>query len=540
MLPLDPATRLLPNQAPAVSPDGRAIAYTVREGPETQIYVRRLDSFDAVRIAGTERGEAPFFSPDGKWIGFVVGGEVFKVAVEGGTRILLEPNGFWEPSAHWYRDNEIILGGDAGDGHDGLLAVAADGSGSKVLTTVDEAAGERTHESPHVLADGTILFAVQRSDGRRVARYWPDRARWALLELEAEPPAVIVSGRLIYQSGDSVLAVRWKDEEGPVGEPVKVLSGVGSDEWTISPSGTIAYFSSEERGSRVVAVDRQGRSEVLIDRVGSYDWPRVSPDGTRFVVGHVELAEAELWVHELDSGRNYPLPAPGSNGEPAWTPDGRRVAYSTYARGGGGDIHWQLADGSGSSEELLSDTFGLWPTSFSPDGRELAYYGTGDGEDAIWILSIDSEGAGAVSPRRAVNGPGVQRAGAFSPDGNWFAYSSDESGRDEIYLRPYPDLDARRYIVSRDGGVDPHWSADSRELFYRNGDAMLVAEISPDSEAVVGSPRELFRGHFHFQENEDQSFDVFPDGERFIMIQPTSESRRELRVITNALEGLNP
>jgi serine/threonine-protein kinase len=170
----------------------------------------------------------------------------------------------------------------------------------------------------------------------------------------------------------------------------------------------------------------------------------------------------------------------------------------------------------------------------------LAYYGTGGGEDAIWILSVDSEGAGTVFPRQAIDGPGVQRAGAFSPDGGWFAYSSDESGRDEIYLRPYPDLDARRYIVSREGGVDPHWSADSSELFYRNGDAMLVAEISPESEAVVGSPRELFHGHFHFQENEDQSFDVFPDGERFLMIQPTPESRRELRVITNALEGLNP
>ena len=286
-----------------------------------------------------------------------------------------------------------------------------------------------------------------------------------------------------------------------------------------------------------MAVDRQGRVEVLVEAEREYNWPRMAPDGRRFALGHDAPEGADLWIYELGSGRRLQLRAPGGNGEPTWTPDGRRVAYSS-TRTEGGHLHWQLADGSGVSELLHAERFALWPTSFSPDGRAIAFYGA-DGEDpeeSIWIAALPSDGRGKTSARRVIGGPGPQRAGAFSPDGRFFAYSSSESGESQIYLRPYPDLASRRFVVSEQGGVDPQWSSDSRELFYRNGDAMYVAGVTPSPEPVVGAAREPFRVHFHLQQNGDQSFDVFPDNRRFLMIQPVPASRRELRVMTGLFQ----
>jgi Tol biopolymer transport system component len=246
------------------------------------------------------------------------------------------------------------------------------------------------------------------------------------LPIDAEPPAFYLpGGRLVYQRSSSVWVAPYDLRRDVVGDPVELLSGVGDDEWAVSPSGVLAYLFARSRGGRVVTVDRQGRALVLVEEEREYDWPRIAPDGRRFAVGHDAPEGADLWIYELGSGRRLQLQAPGGNGEPTWTPDGRRVAYST-TRTEGGHLHWQLADGSGVSELLHAGTFALWPTSFSPDGRAIAFYGT-DGEDreeSIWIASLPADGRGETSARRVIGGPGTQRAGAFSPDGRWLAYSA--------------------------------------------------------------------------------------------------------------------
>ena len=527
-------TRLLEGQPPAISPDGRTIAFAVREGPRTGIYLQRLDSFEPIPVKGAERGERPFFSPDGQWLGFIVESRLFKLPIGGGKPTLLLEAGVWEVTAHWHRDDEIVLGGNEDVHRRGLSRVAADGSGSGALTTIDPKRKEQLHGWPQVLEDGSILVGVQTEERRRVARYFPQGERLEYLPIDAEPPAFYLpGGRLVYQARSSVWVAPYDLGRGVVGDPVELLSGVGNDEWAVSPSGVLAYLFARSRGRRVVAVDRQGRALVLVEEEREYNWPRIAPDGRRFAVGHDAPEGAGLWIYELGSGRRLQLQAPGGNGEPTWTPDGRRVAYST-TRTEGGHLHWQLADGSGVSELLHAGTFAQWPTSFSPDGRAIAFYGADgeDPEDSIWIATLPTDGRGEASARRAIGGPGTQRAGAFSPDGRWLAYSSSESGESQIYVRPYPDLASRRFVVSEQGGVDPHWSSDSREIFYRNGDATYVVGVTPSSEPVVGAPRELFRGRFHFQPNGDQSFDVFPDNQRFLMIQPVPESRRELRVMT--------
>ena len=243
--------------------------------------------------------------------------------------------------------------------------------------------------------------------------------------------------------------------------------------------------------------------------------------------------QPDIWVYDVGRGSRTRLTFDRSAWTGEWSPDGRRIAFLSHpgdegARG----IYLIAVDGTGAPELLYADASD--PTSWSPDGQTLLMRsGPSRGRGDVWELDVDGE----REPRPLLNESYREHVAVFSPDGHWIAYTSEESGRTEVYARAYPGP-GRKYSVSTRGGSEPVWSRDGRELFFRSGIAMMVVDVRLEPELEVSEPRELFRGNFRPAPAVNSNYDVSPDGERFLMIQPTGDAPREIHVIVNWVQEL--
>jgi serine/threonine-protein kinase len=276
-------------------------------------------------------------------------------------------------------------------------------------------------------------------------------------------------------------------------------------------------------------VERDGRTTPLGIAPGFYRHPRLSPDGSRLAV---TLGGDGAKTIALSTGTIASLTGVT---EPVWSNDSRMVFSSRGNRPQGG-ILAQLADGSREADTILAlDNGDAWPTALSPDGRWLLYYGAtqgmgtdGDATDPNDLFFLDRSNRES----RRVRIPGAQRGARFSPDGRWVAYQSTETGVENVFVRPWPAMDAR-YQVSTEGGFEPIWSRDGRELFFRQRNAVMAVAITVrDSTIERGSPQQLFAGTYATDRSGDQSWDIGPDG-RFLMLRPVPGPRMDLRVVLN-------
>jgi serine/threonine-protein kinase len=222
----------------------------------------------------------------------------------------------------------------------------------------------------------------------------------------------------------------------------------------------------------------------------------------------IDGANVSTWIYEIARGTLTRLTFGFDNGYPIWAPDGRRIAFSS-TRTGSWDLYWQASDGSGQAERLTTREYFKRPHSWSPDGKILAFseIHPQTGTD-IWTVSIGGNGKSEPFLQTEFR----ETRPVFSPDGLWIAYQSNESGQNEVYVRPYPSSEGKRQI-SIGGGSAPMWNPSGKELFYRNGDRMMVVDINTEGELTPGKPRLLFEKPSYL------SRDVTPDGQRFIMIE---------------------
>jgi hypothetical protein len=277
----------------------------------------------------------------------------------------------------------------------------------------------------------------------------------------------------------------------------------------------------------VAWVTREGEFEALDLPRGSWELPRLSPDGNRLLIAGVEggtrrrPGNLPQGVFDIRTGVRTPL---ANGGEHAWSSTGDFVFFSPEVGRAREGIGRQPADAS-ATPELFADSLPIspWVTSASPDGRTLLFY-----SENIWEMDVESGGV-----RVLIDDPGVERNAQFSPDGAYVAYSSTGSGREEVYVRPYPALD-QRWTISSDGGELPMWSRDGSELFFISGDRMMVTPAIVDGAFRQERPQELFRGGFVRQPNGDQSFDLAPDG-RLIVIRGSAATT--ITVTTGWLEA---
>ena len=500
--------------AVAVSNDGTLIAYATRR----QLYLRAMDSVLATAIPSSEDACCPFFSPDDEWLGFFTYDELRKVSVRGGTPVSVAEvtNGM---KGTWGSDGDIIYGrGDAS----ALFRVSA--SGGRVDTITSRVDDELEHAWPELLPGGAaVLFWVRPSGStgdvaQIVVQSLTTGERKVLAESGANPHYVS-TGHLIYGLDSTLWAVPFDiGRLEVVGEPFPVTEGVamlgrGLTQYGISREGTLVYAPGATTTRKLLWIDRAGRSTPAIDTTDAFVFPSISPDGRSIAASlhPVGGASHDVWIYDIDRGTRSRLTTVSHNNTPVWTPDGTRVVFASQQEGSD-DIYWRAIDGTAEAEPLLIADDTQYPTSWHPDGSVLMYEtrDAATGRD-LWLLGTDGDA------RPWLVTPANEWGATFSPDGRFVAYVSDESGEAEVYVSSYP-VASSRTPISTGGGLQPVWSPNGRELFYRSlyGFSLLAVEVHGGADLSVGRPNELFERRFFRGNDIAPTFDVSPDGERFL------------------------
>ncbi len=522
----------------AISPDGRTVVYTAsRTGRNVQLYVRGIDQSDATALAGTEGGYGPFFSPDGRWIGFFASGKLKKVLAAGGGLETIADASLGLGGA-WSKDDTIYF---APFNTSAIWKVSSNGGTPQEWTRLDRSQGEVSHRWPQVLNDGhTVLFTAWTGPGwdeHILMAQGGDNAAHRVLVRAASTGRYVPSGHVVYSRADTLIAAPFDARSVSVTGPPTTLTDRASEaqgegaQFAVSDTGTLVYAPADPHVSerRLVWVSRGGKVEAIGAPPNAYTDPRISPDG-RFVASSLQGPTQTLWIYDLTRSTMTTLPSSGSSQAPFWTSDGRRLVYRG-TRSGSRTLYWRAADGSDEEERLTTSTSLQTPASISHDGTRLFFDSVtaGTGPD-IWSISLVDR---QQPPQVVLQTRFSESSLHISPDGHWAAYNSNESGRSEIYVQAFQVLGAK-LMISTDGGAEPHWSPDGRELFYRKGDTMIGVTLTFGASITAGTPRVLFEGQYQISDTGIGGYDVARDG-RFLMVEPTSLPRpaTQITVVLN-------
>ena len=511
----------------AITPDGSRLIYTGNQG--TQIFVRALDALAPVAVF-TGRVGGLFVSPDGQWIGFRDGlGALKKVAVAGGPAVTLATmDTAGSSGATWGPDDTIIVATNSVD--TGLQRVSAAGGPLTVLTRPDRAQGEADHFWPEMLPGGrAVLFTITSLTGGL------DAAQVAVLDLQTGARRILVrggshahyvsTGHLVYAVAGTLRAVPFDLARLETrGTPVTVVPDVvttinGGMNAVVAADGTLAYVLGTVEGTprTLVWVDRQGHETPIPAPPRPYLLPALSPDGTRVAV-FVNDQQRDLWLWDLRRTTLTRLTSTtGVDVVQVWTPDSRRLIF-TSERAGVRNLFWQAADGAGAVERLTESPDTQYPTGVSPDGRRLIF--TDESPTAANdVMAIELDATRRVTP--LVQSPFNEQNGTVSPDGRWLAYEANDSGRFEIYVRPFPEVNSGRWQVSTTGGTRPIWARSGQELVYVSptGALMGVGVARGPSWAATTPTLVVKEGYFTNLNWWGRSYDISPDGQRFLMIK---------------------
>lgn len=556
VLALDSAEAMAPG-APwsgrlALSPDGSRLAYI--GGPGAQLLIRPRNSLHATAVPGTGGAQTPFFSPDGSHAGFLNEQKIQIASISGGPPITVSDTltgvsgASWGPDGFIYADGENFVS---------LLRVEAKpGAAPKWFTTLDTARGEVDHNWPDVLPNGKgVLFTVTVS-GKNATRGITTFAI-AIADIPSGKHRVLVddamyaryalSGHLLYVTTNRTLMVVPFDQNSMkvAGEPTALIEGMrlgvfGSADLAVSQTGTLVYAVGAGGGRQeLVWVTRDGTAQSVDPgwQSGWFESPALSPDGKRLAVAmSLNMGEPrEIWIKQLDQGPSIKLtPEENGNSNPAWTPDGRSVTFSSYA----GDLWTKRADGSAQAvPQRLHDKRNLFGARWSPDEKWLIFqaFTSADAGDILAARpGIDTVPVPIVATKFTQTSP------ALSPNGRWLAYASNETKQDEIYVIPFPSANEAKWAVSTRGGTEPQWSHSGRELFYRDGHGNLVAvEVKTTPTFSLGRSTALFPAWGFHSFPAGSQYAVSSDDQRFLMIRPVAASGSDkLIVVDNWFEEL--
>ena len=515
----------------AVSPDGRFIAAVLVKDGKQQIWIRALDALELSPLAGTDNAVTPFWSADSQFIAFFADAKLKKIDRSGGpAQTLCEA--LAAVGGTWNRNGDILIGA--------LRQVERVSDAGGALSKLPGHA-EVTELFPVFLPDGRHYVATRDLAGKTIeSGLWLDsmdgpEARRILPDVtRAEIVAPMAGGRvgaILFTRAGTLMALPFDMKRLEAsGDPFPVAQEIAvgtNSSWLAASSynGVLAYVSGQRNQWHYVWRDREGRKLGAAGDAGGV--VMISPDGKRLV------GDPGGAITILEFGRDVTTRLTfGSSGgmNPAWSPDGRSVAYY------GSQGIYRKATNGGAPEELLlrSQTLAV-PKSWSPDGRYLIYAqinpGTGADLFALPIGQTDSH------PLVLAQTQATEDQGQFSPDGHWVAYTSNESGQSEIYVIPFPPAaNGARWVVSRGGGVMPRWRRDGKELFFISPDwKMMAVDVSANAGFQSGTPHALFDTEMVDTgiRTGPMSWDVAPDGKRFLIISENAAGSSSLNVILN-------
>jgi serine/threonine protein kinase len=520
-----------------VSPDGSQFVYLTTDG----LYLRSVDALDARLVAGTDQGSRDaVFSPDGRWIAYWSFNDrkLKKIAISGGVPVVLCDTSVFVLGLSWSSDNTIVYTDVVGGG---VKRVSADGGTPESLIKAEFANAETDGMPvlPQMLPDReTILFtnlfsATDMSVNQIAIQSIESGVRKVLIG--GVGAMYLSTGHLVYAQVNnnvgSLVAVPFDLDTMEVkGGPVPLLENTSA--MALSDSGTLVYVSqlpgvsgsSAETGSssgrKLVWVDRKGQESPIEAPPHIYAYPKISPDGTKVAVTANISNNTDIWIWDLLRKTLTRLTFdPGPDLQPIWTLDGEKVLFNALLVRNG--IYWKAANGTGEEEKLVSEpNRALNPFSWSVDGKNLVVSSSADLKFDISMVSMEGERPIIPLLQTEYNEAHPQ----VSPDGRWLAYCSNESGNVEVYVRPFPDMNAGRWQVSTSGGNSPRWSPDSRELFYLVGEteteAVMVVSVETEPTFKPGTPQILFPARYvgAFPAN-GIPWDIHPDGKRFLMMK---------------------
>jgi len=526
-----------------LSPDGRALAFAAgRDQGAVLLWVRPLKELHAHPIAGTEGATFPFWSADGRSLGFFAGGKLKTMTVEGGTptEVCDAPAG---RGGTWNSEGTIVFSPDF---QSPLSQVPATGGTPKAITAID-ATKHDSHRWPQFLPDGKhfLYLAVihgnfrDPNNGTYLASLDGEKSH---LVMRASTNVAYAAGRLLFMLNTSLMAQPFDVETGELhgtaerlADDVLVDATVWRAQFDISGSGPLVY-SSGGVPWQAMWYDRAGKQlGPAGERVFNLLALRMSPDGNRLATEAGETSE--IWTYDQQRRVNTRLTfGNGSSSAPVWSPDGHWIAYGGFRSKNG--LYRKPVNGMGEEEALLQpDSTIRNPLDWSPDGKHILF-GVGDlsAKGQIWVLPLFGDRKPVPLTQENV----VAGSARFSPDGHWVAYSSDESGRQEVYVMPF-DREAGKWQISSKGGVQPMWRRDGRELFYWSAEntLMSVAITLEASTVKVGATNPLFRFNNPIGLAGIVSpYDVAKDGRRFVLITTPEHAPRPFTLVTNWMAEL--
>jgi len=514
----------------SISPDGTRLVYA--SGTPSRLFMRRIDQPKATELPGTQGAAAPFFSPDGQWIGFISSAKVNKISVEGGAVVPVGSEA--AVGANWAADGNIFIAAR------NLLRIR-DGGG--VPETVAELrGGERALLNPEILPGGNaILFAADNPgpvDKTTIeAVTLADRQRKTLVQGGASPRYLATgngTGHLLYVNQATLFAIRFdlntlttRGTAVPVVDDVahETLGGVG--QFDVSRTGTLVYRKAIGGASSLTTlqwVDAAGRREPLPAKPGAYQDLNLSPDGTQVALLVLDGGSEDIWVYDIHRDAMRRLTFGGAVYRSLrWSPDGRLVIFSSVGNG----IFEARADGASQPQALMpSKVFPVgrvpWPGSFTPDGKRLAYH-ENPGQN-IWTVPVADEGGHLKggTPEPFLKSTFTGSNPSFSPDGRWLAYQSNESGTNEVYVGAFPPPTSGqggRWQISNNGGTFPRWFRTGHDLLYQSGDQILIASYTVKGDTFVAEKPRVWIARLG-----GTQWDLAPDGKRVAVVTPVGSA----------------
>ncbi|MBI3400335.1 MAG: serine/threonine-protein kinase [Acidobacteria bacterium] len=508
-----------------ISPDGAQIVYVANN----RLFLRAMSDPEARPIPGTESMGAtptPVFSPDGRSIAYWASDATVKrIAVSGGAAVTIcQAESPWGMS--WGTDGILFA-----QGGKGIMRVSPNGGKPELVvsTKADELA-----YGPQMLPGGTsVLFTLANSRGGGTDRW--DKAQVVVQSIRSGERKTLVdggsdarylsTGHIVYALVGTVFAIPFDPARLEVsGGPAPIVEGVrrsvnsvaGTAQFSVSNTGSLIYVpgpASNSAGQQDVALfDRKGAAESLKLSPGSYEYPRVSPDGKRIAFGTSDGKEAIVWIYDLaGASAMRRLTFGGNNRFPIWSADGQHVAFQSDREGDLG-VFWQRADGTGAAERLTKPEpkTAHTPEAWSPKGESLLFSVTAGADVTLWALTLKDKKA---TPFGAVHSTAGPTTAAFSPDSRWVAYYSNDSGPIMVYVQPFPATGAKYQISKEPGAHHPVWAPDGKELLYIPTVGNLASvTVATQPTLTFSNPVLVPRGFSVSATGAPRNYDVAPDG----------------------------
>ncbi len=501
---------------PAMSPDGGAVAFDAADGTgKRQIWVRSLDALEPRALPGTEGALRPIWSPDSRFVAFVADGKLRKVPLAGGPAqtICDAPRG---ADGTWSQGGAILFDGRGGDP---IWRCDAAGGVAKIEVAVEAEKGAASVAWPEFLPDGRHFLYMSgptQSDRTLTVR---------ALDSPDAKPLFKTASRVVYAPPGYLLYVREQTlvaqpfdaaSQAITGEPIPIGEGLGVNavglaSFSLSETGVLAFRPGGAAGRRLVWFDRSGKETPALEETRNYADVWLSPDGKRLALD----GGGDIWIRDLVRGvtSRFTFDAEPEF-TPVWSPDGRRIVYSK--QGKAWDLYTKDAAGTGEPVPLVETAENKYATDWSRDGAYVIYTSLGPATNGdLWAFPV----AGDKKPIPLVRTRFVEDGGSVSPDGKLLAYHSNESGRTEVYVQEFPEARSK-WQVSANGGSEPFWRADNRELYYRAPDARLMAvAVQTTVPFSGGTPQALFQARFAAT-NARGLYRPTPDGQRFLVVAP--------------------